>query len=137
MKDVTTGTDTRPSRPTHRPLMGVDLAQEIEQLGAEPAWSEHGRTSKTLAKSESFRIVLTLIRAGGELADDDVWSPLTVQVLGGRIAARQADASIEAGSGGLVWFEEGPGWSVRALEDSALLLSVTWPPGRAVEPAFV
>jgi hypothetical protein len=137
MKDVTTGTDTRPPRPVHRPLLGFDLANEIDQLSAEPAWGEHGRTSKTLAKTPTFRVVLTLLRAGGSIGDDDVWAPMSVQVVGGRVTALQGDESIAAGPGGLVWFEEGGGWSVRADEDTALLLSVSWPPERAVEPAFV
>jgi hypothetical protein len=136
MKDVTTGTDTRAPRSLHPPLLGIDLAHEIDQLSAEPAWAEHGRTAKTLAKSATFRVVLTLLRAGGSIGDDDVWSPLTVQILGGRVHAEQGDASIAAGPGSLVWFEEGPGWTVRADEDAALLISLTWPPERTGEPAF-
>ena len=137
MKDVTTGTDTRPPRATNSELLGFDLAREIDQLAAEPAWAEHGRTSKTLAKSPSFRLVLTLLRAGGEIGDDDVWSPLAIQVLGGAVRAAQAGRELHVGAGGLAWFDSGPGWSVIADEDAALLLAVSWPPERSVEPAFI
>lgn len=136
-KDVTTGTDTRPPRPTHRPLLGFDLAQEIDGLAAEPAWAEHGRTSKTLAKAPTFRLVLTLLRAGGSIGDDNVWSPLAVHVLGGRARAEQGDTSVELDSGELAWIEEGAGWSVSAIEDAALLVAITWPTERAsAEPSF-
>jgi hypothetical protein len=137
MKDVTTGTDTRPPRPVHRSILGFDLATEIDQLSAEPAWAEHGRTSKTLAKAATFRVVLTLLRAGGSIGDDDVYAPLTVQILGGEVVAERDGESVVVGAGGLVWFEEGPGWNIRAEQDAALLLSVSWPPERSVEPAFV
>ena len=137
MKDVTTGTDTRPARPIHRPLLAFDLAGEIEQLAAEPAWAEHGRTSKTLAKMPSFRVVLTMIRAGGSIGDDDVYAPLSVQVLGGEVRVAHAGEPIEVGAGGLAWLEAGPDWRVTAVEDAALLLSISWPPERSVEPAFV
>jgi len=137
MKDVTTGTDTREPRPIQPQLRGFDLAREIEQLAAEPAWAEHGRTSKTLAKSPTFRLVLTLLRAGGEIGDDDVWSPLAVQVLGGEVVASQAGQDVHVGAGGLAYFDTGPGWSVTARDDAALLLAVTWPPERTVEPSFV
>lgn len=137
MNDVTTGTDTRPSRPMHQPLLGFDLHAEIERLTAEPAWAEHGRTSKTLAKTPTFRVVLTVLRAGASVGDDDVWSPLAVQVLRGRVDAVRGAATLPLAAGGLAWFEEGPGWRVTATDDAALLLSVSWPPERAVEPSFV
>lgn len=137
MKDVTTGTDTRPPRPTHRDLLGFDLDEEIDRLIAEPAWAEHGRTAKTLAKSPTFRVMLTVLRARGSIGDDDVWAPLTIQVVRGRVTVTHADASVEVAAGGVVWLEDGPGWDVTALEDAALLLSFSWPPERTVEPAFV
>jgi hypothetical protein len=137
MKDVTTGTDTRAPRPIHRSLLTFDLDQELERLTAEPAWAEHGRTAKTLAKTPTFRVVLMQLRAGGSIGDDDVWAPLTVQVLQGRVRSTRGDATVDLGRGGLTWFEDGPGWEVTAIDDSVLLLSVTWPPERAVEPAFV
>ena len=137
MKDVTTGTDTREARPLDRSLLAFDLTAELESLRSEPSWSEHGRTSKTLAKSPTFRIVLTVLRAGGTVGDDDVWSPIAVQVLGGAVRADREGQSVDVPDGGLVWFDDGPGWQVTAVEDAALLLAVTWPLERAVEPSFV
>jgi hypothetical protein len=137
MKDITTGTDTREPRPLDRPLLAFDLAAELESLRTEPGWVEHGRTSKTLAKAPTFRLVLTLLRAGGTVGDDDVWSPIAVQVLDGAARADREGRSVDVPDGGLVWFDEGPGWQVTAVEDAALLLAVTWPPERAIEPTFV
>jgi quercetin dioxygenase-like cupin family protein len=137
MKDVTTGTDTREPRPLDRALLAFDLSAELEALRSEPGWVEHGRTSKTLAKAATFRVVLTLLRAGGTVGDDDVWSPMAVQVLGGAVRAERDGQSVDVPDGGLVWFDSGTGWQVTAVEDAALLLALSWPEERAIEPAFV
>jgi len=137
MKDVTTGTDTREPRPLDRALLAFDLRAEVESLRSEPGWAEHGRTSKTLTKSPTFRIVLTLLRAGETIGDDDVWSPIAVQVLGGAVRADHDGQSVDVPDGGLAWFEAGSGWRVTAVQDAALLLAVSWPLERSVEPTFV
>lgn len=137
MKDVTTGTDTRDPRPLHQPLLGFDLHAETEALRAEPAWAEHGRTAKTLIKAGQLRIVVVALRAGGSIGDDDVYAPLAIQVLTGAVRADRAGDATDLPSGGLAVFEEGPGWQVTAVEDSIVLLTVTWPPERATEPAFI
>jgi hypothetical protein len=131
MKDVTTGTDTRVSRALHEPVMTFDLEGEVERMRREPAYADHGRTSKTLAKAPAFRVVLTLIRAGGHVGEDDAWSPLAVQVLEGAVMAGRGDDLAPLGRGGLAWFSSGPGWSVEAREDSVLLISMSWPEERA------
>jgi hypothetical protein len=138
MRDVTTGTDTRDPRPLDRPMLAFDLAAEVASLRAEPAWGEHGRTSKTLAKTDTFRLVVTLLRAGGSIGDADTWAPLTVEVLAGAVRAdRGTEASVDVPADGVVWFDAGPGWRVTAVEDAALLLAITWPLERAMEPGFV
>ena len=137
MKDVTTGTDTREPRPLDRSLLAFDLVAELESLRSEPGWVEHGRTSKTLAKAPTFRVVLTLLRAGGTVGDDDVWSPIAVQVLEGAVRADRDGQSVDVPDGGLVWFDAGSGWQVTAVQDAALLLAVSWPLERSVEPSFV
>jgi quercetin dioxygenase-like cupin family protein len=81
--------------------------------------------------------VLTLLRAGGTVGDDDVWSPIAVQVMGGGVRADRDGQSVDVPEGGLVWFEAGSGWQVTAVQDAALLLAVTWPLERSVEPSFV
>jgi hypothetical protein len=133
MKDVTTGTGTRASRALHEPVMTFDLGGEIERMRGEPAYSEHGRTAKTLAKAPAFRVVLTVIRAGGHVGEDEAWAPLAVQVLEGAVHAGRGEDRVAVDRAGMVWFSEGPGWAVEAREDSALLLFVTWPEERVAD----
>jgi quercetin dioxygenase-like cupin family protein len=131
MKDITTGTDTREARSMQPAVMGFDLLAEAERLRAEPAWAEHGRSAKTLAKAPAFRVVLSLLRAGGEVGDDDAWSPIAVQVLAGAATAGRGADAVELEAGGMAWIDEGAGWTVHAREDAVLLISMTWPAARA------
>ncbi|HET7725712.1 MAG TPA: hypothetical protein VFK54_00155 [Candidatus Limnocylindrales bacterium] len=124
---VTSGTDTREPRALHPAVDVFDLGAEIDALRAEPAWREHGRAAKTLAKAPTQRLVLTLVRAGGEVGDDDTRGPLTLQVLEGRVTAGRGTEALAVPTGGVAWFAAGPGWSARADTDAALLLGVGWP----------
>ena len=57
-----------------------------------------------------------MIRAGGTVGDDDVWSPLAVQVLAGSARASQQDRSVDLPTGGLVWlFANVTVWFSRAV----------------------
>jgi quercetin dioxygenase-like cupin family protein len=62
---------------------------------------------------------------------------MAVQVLGGAVRAARDGQSVDVPDGGLVWFDAGTGWQVTAVQDAALLLALSWPEDRAIEPAFV
>ena len=130
MKESTTGTDTRDERRLHDDLLQFDLEREIDRLRAEPEWAEHGRTSKTLAKSPSFRLVLTVLRSGAAIGNEEAEGPLAIQVLAGAVETGRPDRSSMLGEGQLAWLDAGPGWRLRATADAALLLAVSWPEER-------
>ena len=56
---------------------------------------------------------------------------MSVQVLGGRVVARRDAHAVELSDGELATIEAGAAWAVEAQEDSAILLTITWPPERA------
>jgi len=128
---TTSGTETREPRQLHPSIETFELRGEIDALRREPAWQEHGRAAKTLAKAPTHRLVLSLVQAGGEVGDDDTWGPLTLQVLSGSVTARRGTDSHRVAEGGVAWFASGPGWSARAESDAALLLNISWPEERA------
>lgn len=128
---TTSGSDTRQPRQLHPAIQTFDLAAEVEALRNESAWTEHGRVAKTLAKAPTYRLVLSLVRAGGEVGDDNTWGPLTLQVVSGSVLAGRGTDSHPVAAGGVAWFAEGPGWSARAETESALLLGITWPEEQA------
>jgi len=128
---VTSGTRTRDPRQLHPSVETFDLRAEMEALRGEPAWREHGRVAKTLAKAPTYRLVLSLVRAGGEVGDDDTWGPLTLQVLQGAVLVGRGSDTHRVPEGGVAWFSAGPGWSARAESDAVLLLGITWPEEQA------
>ena len=52
-------------------------------------------------------------------------SPMTPQVLQGRLHYRVGDEEFEIGQGALLFFGPGHAQDIRALEDTALLLTIT------------
>ncbi len=127
MTNATTGTGTREARDLDLPIMSFDLQREVERLRLEPTWTEHGRSTKTLAKAPAFRVVLSLVHAGTEIGEDGAWAPLGVLVLSARATGRRDDTAIELPPGRLAWFGQGARWTVAAEEDSVLLLNLSWP----------
>lgn len=132
MKETTTGTGTRGPHALKDALMTFELAREVERLRTEPEWRERDRTSITLVKTPSFRLVLTVLRAGAELGDDDAKGPLAVHVLEGSALVGRDHAAVTVGAGSVATIEPGGRWAVRADGDAALLLAIAWPEERAV-----
>jgi len=128
---MTSGTRTRDPRELHPSIETFDLSAEVESLRREPAWREHGRVAKTLAKAPTYRLVLSLVQAGGQVGDDDAWGPLTLQALQGAVLVQRGTESHRVPEGGLAWFSAGPGWSARAESDAVLILGITWPEEQA------
>ena len=129
--DQTSGSDDRESRPLRDPLMKFDLRAEIERLSSERQWDEDGRNAIVLVKDARLRVLLTLIREGSRIGDNEAEGPMSVQVLGGRVVARRDAQAVELSDGELATIEAGAAWAVEAQEDSAILLTITWPPERA------
>lgn len=124
--DTTSGSDDRESRALRDPLMRFDLAEEIDRLTSEREWSEGDRNSIVLLKAPQQRVLLTVMRAGSRVGDEEAAGPITIQVLGGRIVARRDGHSAELGDGELATVASGGQWAVEAVEDSAILLTLAW-----------
>ena len=129
--ETTRGSDAREARSLRDPLMQFDLAAEIDRLTTESEWDDGDRNSIVLAKDSRLRVLLSVIRAGARIGDDDAEAAITVQVLGGRVTLRRDVHAIDLGDGHLGTIESGGNWTVEALEDSAVLLTIAWPPERA------
>jgi hypothetical protein len=127
VNETTSGSDTREPRTLDDPVMGFDLVREVQHLRGEPGYGQFGRSSKTLGKSDNFRLVLTVARAGIDLGNDDAESAMAIQVLEGGIRVDRAGDGLPFGPGSAVWFAEGGGWAVEVIEDAALVLSIGWP----------
>ncbi|HUG48380.1 MAG TPA: hypothetical protein VMP67_08215 [Candidatus Limnocylindria bacterium] len=127
----TSGTDERESRPLMEPLMAFRLPAELERLREEDAWRDGDRNSRTLAKDVDFRLLLTVLRSGATLDEEDGDARGSVQLLEGRAVLRLPGTEAQLGAGELAVIDAGQPWQLSAESDCALLLTLAWPREKA------
>ncbi len=116
------------------PLLTFDLAAEIEQLKREERWAKDGRISKTLVKHSDFRIVLMFMKIGTLMQEHKTDARISIHALSGRLLLKLDGQSVELLAGHLLVLEKGVSHDVKALEESAFLLSIAWPHGVDQQP---
>lgn len=111
-----------------RPLTGenltFDLAHEIADLRADENYARSGRAGRTLLKEGRLSLTLTLVAEGVQVGTHHAVAPMTLHLLEGRLRYRVGDAHFEIAKGELLFFWPGDAQDIRALEDTALLLTV-------------
>jgi quercetin dioxygenase-like cupin family protein len=109
------------------PLLQIDLDQELKQLRREDSWQrETGRSSKTIAKYPDFRIVLILMKSGTRMRQHRAEGRISIQQLKGQVCIHLADRKVTVSTGHLLVLDCGVLHDVEALEESALLLTISW-----------
>jgi quercetin dioxygenase-like cupin family protein len=109
------------------PLLQIDFERELLQLRQEDSWQrETGRSSKTLAKYPDFRIVLILMKSGTRMRQHKAEGRVSIQLLDGRVSVHLADRKVNVSGGQLLALDCGVLHDVEALEESALLLTISW-----------
>jgi quercetin dioxygenase-like cupin family protein len=110
------------------PLLHFDLREEVEQLRLEDSWRrETGRSSKTLAKYPDFRIILVLMKANTRMNEHRAEGRISIHHLLGKICIHLPDQKVNLSAGQLLVLDCGMVHDVEALEESAFLLTVSWP----------
>jgi quercetin dioxygenase-like cupin family protein len=106
-----------------------DMHQEIRLLRNQESWQrETGRSSKTLVKQQDFRIVLVLMKAGTRLSEHRANARISIQTVLGRIRVHFRDQRhIELPAGGLLALDSSIPFDLECLEESAFLLTISWP----------
>lgn len=113
------------SRPLGGATLTFDLAGQIAELQQDESFIRSGRVGRTLVKSGALRLTLTLLAKGIEVGTHHAESPMTLQVLEGRLHYRVDDRTFEMGRGEILFFGPGHARDIQALEDTALLLTIT------------
>ena len=109
------------------PLLQIDLERELQQLRREDSWErETGRSSKTLAKYPDFRIVLILMKSGTRMRQHRAEGRISIQDLKGQVCIHLPDRKVNVSAGQLLVLDCGVLHDVEALEESALLLTISW-----------
>lgn len=99
------------------------LADQIAELRRDDGYERSGRVGRTLVKAGSFRLTLTVMAGGVEVGTHHATSPMTLQPIEGRLRYRVGDEEFEIGEGEVLFFGPGHARDIRALEDTALLLT--------------
>ena len=102
-----------------------DLAGQIADLRRDESYARSGRVGRTLVKAGPLRLTLVIIAEGVEIGTHHAASPMTLQPLEGGLRYRVGDDDFEIARGELLFFGPGHAQDIRALEDSALLLTIT------------
>ena len=102
-----------------------DLEEQIAELRRDESYVRSGRVGRTLVKAGPLRLTLTLIADGVDAGTHHAASPMTLQVLQGRIRYREDEEEFEIAQGEVLFFGPGHAQDIRALEDTALLLTIT------------
>ena len=111
------------------PMLTFNLKAEMERLRRQEHWLKDGRISETLVKYSDFRIVLILMQAGTMMQEHKADARISIQGLSGRVVVQLPEKTVELSSGDLLVLEKCLPHDVRAIEDSAFLLSISWPHG--------
>ena len=106
-----------------------DLTGEVRELKHEETWARTGQNAKTLVKHPDFRIVLIALRAGARIQEHQAGGRVSIQCLSGRLRLLLPDQTVELGPNSLLALDKSLAHEVEALEESALLLSISWPQG--------
>jgi len=91
------------------------------------------RRAVTLVRQSGLSVVLLHLRAEGVLEEHSAPGPITVSVLDGHVEMMLGDESFDVPSRRLVAFDAGVRHSVRAIDDSTLLLTIAAAPPAEVE----
>jgi quercetin dioxygenase-like cupin family protein len=108
-------------------VMQIDFERELQQLRQEDSWQrETGRSSKTLAKYPDLRVVLILMKSGTQMRQHRAEGRISIQQLKGQVRIHLIDRKLTLSTAHLLVLDCGVLHDVEALEESALLLTISW-----------
>ena len=112
------------------PVVEFDLPRITEKLRAEPAWKTEGHNAATIVKYPDLRIVLLALQGKAVMREHRADARISVQTLTGHARLRLPDRVVDLPAGRGVALERGLLHDVEAIEESALLLTLSWAPER-------
>lgn len=111
------------------PVLQFDLASELDQLHRDESWLHPtGRSSKTLVKYSDLRIVLIAMKANTRMHEHTAAGRISVHALNGHIRLQLPERVVDLPAGRLLALDQCVPHDVEAAEDSAFLLTLSWPP---------
>ncbi len=102
-----------------------NLEDEINKMNIERQGNSADRHTKTLAKTDSYRLLLVQLHAGAHIKEHQVEGRIFIQTLHGEITIQNKDQTISLPQGGLATFGPNEKHDVSALQDSTFLVTIT------------
>jgi quercetin dioxygenase-like cupin family protein len=117
-------------------VLQFNLASELDQLHRDESWLHPtGRSSKTLVKYPDLRIVLIAMKANTRMHEHTAAGRISVHSLNGHIRIHLPEQVVDLPVGHLLALDQCVPHDVEASEDSAFLLTLSWPPEAKVAQA--
>ena len=114
-------------------VLQFDLVRELDQLHRDESWLyPTGRSSKTLVKFPDLRIVLIAMKANTRMHEHTAAGRISVHTLNGHIRLHLPGKVVDLPAGRLLALDQCVSHDVEAAEDSAFLLTLSWPPEASV-----
>ena len=126
---TTTGTERRPAHQLSGEGLRFRLREEIDQLRQELKSASGQRSAKTLTKAGRLRVTLVVMDADASMNPESSQGGATLEVLEGRLQVQTQGQGHELASGELLILDDNLREPIRAMDQSAFLITVAWPEG--------
>ena len=110
----------------------LNLASELENLEAVQPSKLHPR-AKALLKSDDLRLVLISLATGARLDRHHADGSVSIHVLRGALGVRVPQQEYQLHAGELLMLPAGVPHDVEAIDETAFLLTIAWPPKAKLE----
>ncbi len=109
-------------------VLQFNLGSEVAQLHRDESWLHFtGRSSKTLVKYADLRVVLIAMKSNTRMHEHTAAGRISVHSLDGHIRLHLPQRVVDLPAGYLVALDQCVPHDVEAIQDSAFLLTLSWP----------
>lgn len=104
----------------------LDIASELADSRQYRPW-QSGLYSKLLLKADDLRVLLIAMETGAKLKEHHADGTVSIHALEGRLCLHAQGQTHTLRTGQILALAPGMKHDLEALEDSALLLTISWP----------
>lgn len=105
--------------------MAIPHAKPAEMINVRPLGLElKNAQTETSVKTDSLEVIRLVLPAGKDIQPHAVPGEITVQCLEGKVSFRAGESECELTTGTLIYLAGSAEHSLRALEDSSLLVTI-------------
>jgi quercetin dioxygenase-like cupin family protein len=110
----------------------LDLPCELTGFSQHKPW-QSGLYSKLLFKADDLRLVLIAMETGARMKDHHADGTVSIHALQGMLCIHLTERAHDLHAGQILTLAPGIRHDVEAREDSAFLLTISWPSGEKLQ----